>query len=169
MLHKLPYLLIFVFAMSLQSCFVGKAIETKKMKSEFTEENNAIPPDFGQDKEAVLLLKFVGTARDGYLKRAAKKNYDGPYEILKKNTTADVAFPDKKKYRYIFDHDLGTGYSVTGTTGMTRYGNFKRYFIYDRLTDKKYSCGAEFTFYAKGIRVYMDALNTKRNSFISGQ
>lgn len=139
------------------------------MKSEYSEENNAIPPEFGKDPETVLLLKFVGSGRDRFLKKAAKRNYDGPYEIVESGVSANKKFPDKEKYRYIIEHEMGTGYTITNASGRSTSGAFKRYYVYDRLEDKKYSSGAEFTFYAKGLRVYLDALNKKRNSFGHGQ
>ncbi|MEZ4859341.1 MAG: hypothetical protein R2781_11080 [Flavobacteriaceae bacterium] len=134
------------------------------MRSEYTEENEAIPPDFGKNKEEVLLLQMVGLGRDNFMKKAARKNYEGPYEVVKPNVDIDEAYPDKVKYRWIFDHDLGTSYSTKGIHNSAIHSNnYKRYYVYDRLNDKKYSSGAEFTYYAQGLKIYMEVLNNKRN------
>lgn len=147
---------IFLISFLLQSCFIGKAIQTKKMRSEYTEENNAIPPEFGKNTSEVLLVQLTGDPDpflDIYRKGAVRRKYKGEYEIVNSKTDINTAFPDKKKYRYVFDSDYG---SKMGSSSL------QRYYVYDRLIDKKYSCGAEFTYYAKSMRVYMELLNNQR-------
>lgn len=78
--------LFFILSLSflLNSCFVGKAVETSKMKSEFTEKNNAIPPEFGEDKNTVLLV--LKRDRKSYDKgfKSALKEYSGKYLLISK-------------------------------------------------------------------------------------
>jgi len=153
-------LLIFVVC-SLQSCFIGKAIEAPKMRSEFTVENEAMPADFGSDKEAVVLV-VQGIGASKWMRKAFKKNYTGPYELVDNGDLNSSKYSDKEKYRYIFSWDAGTGYTVITDSGRSRSGTYKRFYVMDRLEDKKYSSGAEFTFFAKALRVYVENLDVQR-------
>ena len=44
------FLTFFLIIIVSQSCFIGKKIEESKMNTKFSEENNAIPPDFGKEE-----------------------------------------------------------------------------------------------------------------------
>ena len=134
----------------------------KHMKTEFTEENKAIPPTFGKDKEAVLICVLQGRGTyDRYLKSAAK-NYSGPVAFVKYDELESDPYSDKTKYRYLFDY--GSGSTVHYSNGPSV--NVKRFHVVDRLENKKYESGAEFSFFAKAMKVYMANLETKRQSML---
>jgi len=144
----------------MQSCFIAKLIETPKMKKAFTEENNAIPPNFGQRKEVLLLVLKGRDSYDGYLKRAFKKNYFGSFVAITENELYSDKYSDKEKYRYTFDYSSDTGYSYSN--GVS--GNFKKFLVFDRLELKTYQNGKHFGFFAKAMKVYAANLEKKRKS-----
>lgn len=150
-------IVIISISISLQSCFVSKSSDIKNMRSEFSVENNAIPPNFGKNKSEVLLVLITGFAVDKFHKKALKEKYFGEYELHNPKTDLDEKFPDKSKYRYVFVTGGGTSYGQ-GNLG----GQYKRYFVYDRLDKKEYSSGAEFSNFALALKIYMENLNTQR-------
>lgn len=134
----------------------------RHMKTEFTEENKAIPPDFGSDKNTVLVCVLQGRGSyDKYLKSAAKKNYKDEYVVISPEQMKQAPYNDTQKYRYAFDYGSGSSVSYTGSSLST---TFKRFHIYDRLNKKKWESGAEFSFFAKAMKVYMANLEAKRQS-----
>lgn len=134
----------------------------RHMKTEFTEENKAIPPEFGSDKNTVLVCVLQGrNSYDKYLKSAVKKNYKGQYVLVNSKQLNEAPYNDTSKYRYAFDYGSGSSVSYTGSSLST---TFKRFHIYDRLNKKKWESGAEFSFFAKAMKVYMANLEAKRQS-----
>lgn len=160
-------LLLLLVCFTMQSCYyLGAAIEAPKMRREYTEKNDAIPPDFGKNN-TVLILKKRGGSYNRPLKSAIKK-YLGEYVYLESKENVDEKYQDKSKYRYVFDYTNGKSFSTT-----TKYGNLapttdtktlKKFFIYDRLLDKTYQSGAEFHQFQKGLKVYFENLEIKRQS-----
>jgi hypothetical protein len=148
---------IVLLSSTFNSCFVGKAIEVPKMKKEFTVINNAIPSDFAQKGEVLMLVLEGRRSYDGYLERAFKNNYSGDIELVTTNVF-DKKYKDITKYRYFFAYDSGTEYTFSNGSG----GTAKRFFIFDRLEQKKYSSGAEFSFFAKAMKIYAKNLEAKR-------
>lgn len=160
--------LIFVMiSTTFSSCFIGKAIETGKAKNEFTAENEAIPPDFGKDKQAVI-LGIIQNRRsyDKYLESAFKKNYTGPYKLITAEELVSGDYDDKEKYRYVLDYQGGTTQTTIRDGGLTSSIQYKRYFVHDRFENKSYMSGAEFTFFAKALKVYVENLDIHRKSQI---
>lgn len=156
-------LLLLLFTSTLQSCFISKAIETRKMKREFIENNGAIPPDFGKDY-TVLMVQLRGRGSyDRYLKSAAKK-YLGEYIIVKTDESIDEKYPDKKKFRYVFDYSDGSTVTTQFSNGKSASSVYKKFYVYDRLKKIRYQSGAEFTFFAKAMKIYFKNLELKRIS-----
>lgn len=154
----LRFLTLMSLTLLLNSCFALKASDANNARKEYTVENNAIPPQFGQDSNEVLLcMKKNRKSYDKYLKSAAEL-YNGKYEIISEAQLASDKYSDTKKYRYMFDYEGGTQvhYSNGGTATA------KRFYIKDRLEDKDYKSGAEFTFFAKVMKVYFENLEAKR-------
>ena len=146
----------------MQSCFIMKAIETPKMRKEFTEKNDAIPPEFGEDKNAVLLV--IKRGRNSYDKglKSAVKRYSGKYLLINRDEL--VNYTDLNKFRYIFDYSGGSTHTTHYSNGLSASSTYKRFYVYDRLNDKSYQSGAEFTFFGKAMKVYFENLNIKYNS-----
>lgn len=168
-----PYLkplLVTLLCFTLQSCFIGKAIETKKARQEFTVENEAIPPDFGKNEDEVLLFVLKGRRSfDKWIKKAAK-GYTGAHELVLESDMSNSKYSDKVKYRYKFDYSPGTVVTRTNmSTGRSSSSTYKRYYVGDRMSDKTYQSGAEFTYFAKAMRVYVENLNLKRIAEQSAQ
>lgn len=166
-IKKIVYILSFVaFLLTLSSCSLRKVKETKKAKTEFTVKNGAIPPEFGQDSETYLVLvKRTKKRYNKFMEKALQKYYTGKYIVLSRAQLQSGDY-DSSKYRYEFDYDKGTKYQFynpqTGKTYQPKF--FKRYFVNDRLNDKKYKCGAEFTYFGNAMKVYFQNLELKRKS-----
>lgn len=154
------FILIPLVALVLQSCFVRKGIESNAAKSEFTVENDAIPPDFGKDENTVLIgILRQRKSYDKWVKKAFE-NYNGEYLLLSEFELSKPEYSDTEKYRYVFDYSDGSLYR----NGRYNSGSYKRFFIKDRLEDKMFQSGAEFTFFAKAMEVYVQNLENKRLS-----
>jgi hypothetical protein len=160
------FLVIYIFSVSitLSSCFIGKSIEASHMKQEFTEENDAIPPDFGKDNSTLLVILQGRNSYDNYVKRAVKNNYNGKYILVLSTDYYSGDYTDVNEYRYLFDYTNGSTSSTTFSNGMSASSTAKRYYIKDRLKDKMYQCGAEFGFFAKALEIYFQNLESKRIS-----
>ncbi len=160
---KVYFLLL--LSLTLNSCFIGKSIEAAAARSEFTEENDAIPPEFGSDKNVFVIGILQGRkSYDNHLKKVFKKNYKGNYILIPINELSNPEYNNKELYRYIFNYSGGSSSSTTYSNGLSSSVTYKRFFIKDRSIDKKYECGAEFTFFGKAMSIYIENLETKRNS-----
>lgn len=160
----ITYLLFLLITLSLNSCFISKAISKSKARKEFTEENNAIPPSFGKANEVILCILKNRSSYDRYLKSAFKKEYKGNYVLIYEPDLNSAKYADKEKYRYVFDYDGGTVMTTTWSDGLSASSQFKRYYILDRLEHKKYQTGGEFGFFALAMRCYVENLEIKRLS-----
>ncbi len=160
-------LLLMMLILSLNSCFIGKAIESGKARKEFTEENKAIPPLFGKKNTVLLCVLHKRNSYDKYLKSAVKKNYKGEYVLIYLSDLKSDKYKDKEKYRYVFDYGSGSSSSTTYSDGMSSSITYKRFSVFDRLENKKYESGAEFGFFANAMKIYMANLEIKRISIIS--
>lgn len=166
------FILLFVSSILLVSCGIGKSKEMSKMESEFTVENDAIPPDYGKQNEVLLVVLEERKSYDKWLEKGFSNSYFGNYEFVTKEDLKSSKYSDTEKYRYFFTYEKGTEYSTKytsqdlgfkGSTTKTYTSNFKRYLVFDRLNDKKYSSGAEFSYFGKAIEVYAKKLEEKRN------
>lgn len=151
--------------LTLNSCFIRKSLDVKAAKKEFTVENNAIPSGFGKNQKTVILGILRGRrSYDKWLKKVFKKNYHGNYKLISKDDISKAEYSDQTKYRYIFDYSDGTTRSATYSNGQSSSVTYKRFYLYDRLINKNYMSGAEFTYFAKAMAVYVQNLEKKRVS-----
>lgn len=156
---KTKTILILFSAFLLQSCFSGK--EIKAAQSEFTEENEAIPAEFGSDENTVMVgILRHRNAYDKWVEKAFEDNYNGEYVLLYEHQLSEPEFSNKEKYRYIFDYSDGTIKHSTKYPSVT----YKRFYVKDRLEDKMYQSGAEFYHFSKAMAVYVENLEKKRLS-----
>lgn len=147
----------------MQSC---KTIEKNGMKKEFTEKNAAIPSDFGVNNDEVLLAITKDISRyDNKLEKVLKKYYKGKYEIISpEEYNTNSKFSDKSKYRFIFNCRAGTTLMGCRNERTCFIASYKRFFVYDRLNEKRFESGAEFGNYGLGVKIYISNLNTKQLS-----
>ena len=96
------------------------------------------------------------------MKSAVKKNYYGDYILLSTDESHDSKYADKEKYRFIFNYSSGSTRTTTYSDGLSSSSTYKRFYVRDRLTGKTYQSGAEFTYFAKAMKVYMANLEEKR-------
>jgi hypothetical protein len=128
----------------------------KHMITEYTEENKAIPPEFGRDPNTTLVLVLQNrNSYDRFLKKAVIENYKGDYVLITKEQMKQPPYDDVAKYRYVFDYDYGA---------VNPRANHKRFHIYDRLDKRRWESGAEFPAFGKAIEIYITNLETKRKS-----
>jgi hypothetical protein len=158
------YSLLMILTLSLNSCFIAKAISKGKARREFTEENKAIPPSFGKANEVILCILQDRNSYDKFLKSAFKKKYKGDYVLVYKPDLYSAKYADKEKYRYVFDYDGGSIMTTAWSDGLSASSTMKRYYIYDRLENTKYQTGGEFGFFALAMRCYVENLEIKRLS-----
>jgi hypothetical protein len=136
------------------------------LKNEFTEKNDAIPPDFGKEETVLLVVLRGRSSYDKYVKSAVEKYYKGAYEYVdsSKESLDTDKYIDTKKYRYFFDYSDGSSYTFNNTTTpMT--STAKRFFVEDRLQNKRYQSGGETGMFGKALKAYMGNLEIKRQSF----
>ncbi|KAF2331903.1 hypothetical protein [Flavobacterium daemonense] len=167
---KQSLILIFVIAFSfcLNSC---GAIAKGHAKNHFTEEANAIPPEFGKfDNQVLLIVLKKRSSYDKYVKSAAKR-YLGKYEFITADQIESEKYKQKTIYRYVFDYDEGSSVTVNDAV-RTQYTTInsshtlihKQFYVRDRMTDKKYKSGYESTYFGKALKAYMENLELKRSS-----
>lgn len=161
----LAFPLLFVL---ITTCFVSCFGVPSSLKKEFTEAHNAIPPDFGKDNSTVFLVVLRGRGSyDKYVKGAVKKYYKGEYVFVnvKKESINSEKYSDKNKYRYYFDYSDGSTITTTFTNGQSASSTLKRFFVEDRLLNKRYQSGGESSLFGKALKAYMGNLEIKRLSF----
>jgi hypothetical protein len=159
------FLLLLLVCFTIQSCFIGKLAEEKAMKKEFTEKNNAIPPDFGINENEILLAVTKDISRyDKKLIIALKKYYSGKYEIISSEDYKTEKYSDKSKYRFIFNCRHGNTSFNCKSEKTCFIAGYKIFYVYDRLKDIKYESGAEFGNYDLGANIYLQNLEIKRTS-----
>jgi len=137
--------------------------QQKKMKSEFTLENDAIPADFGKDNTVLIGALKGKKYYDKYLEKALKKTYGGNY-VLERSSNLSSKYSDREKYRYLFDWNYGTTRTTTYSDGLQSGITLMRFYILDRLTGEKYQSGAEFTKFYKAMCIYFSNLEEVRQS-----
>ncbi len=165
---KITKILIFAIAFLLiATSFVSCFGVPTALKKEFTEQHNAIPPDFGKEKTVFVVILRGRGSYDKYVKSAVKKYYKGEYVFvnIKKESLNNDKFGDKNKYRYYFDYSDGSTVSTTFSNGQSATSTFKRFFVHDRLLDKRYQSGGETGMFGKALKAYMGNLEIKRQSF----
>lgn len=167
-IQKIITLLLIII--SLQSCgiLVKKAITVSKAKKEYTVENYAIPPEFGNNSNEVLIgILKESKNYNNYLKRKIKKSYNGNYVLISDHELNSKKYSDLEKYRYVFTYKQGTKIttSVQTINGFTSGGNsyiLQKFYVYDRLKKIEFISGAEFKFWAKSMEIYLKQLENQR-------
>lgn len=155
-MKTLKIAIVVILCSSLNSCFIGKAATVSKAKKEFTVENYAIPPEFGNDDNAYLIGVLHGPDYyDKFVRKNFDKAYTGKYVLLTQEELDSEKYQDLEKYRYTLAYRGGS--STTHKITITQ----KKFFVYDRLNKKKYITGAEFPYYAKAMEVYLNQLDKK--------
>lgn len=162
--NKLFTLIILIaFTFTLHSCFISGAIAKSHAKSEYTEEFNAIPPEFGQKHTIFLITLRKRSSYNKYLKNASKK-YLGECILINKGDEELEKYSDKSVYRFLFDYSDGSTSSVYYSDGLESSVTGKRFYVKDRLKDKIYNSGFETAFFGKALKAYMENLELKRIS-----
>ncbi len=150
--------ILVILCLSLNSCFIGKAATVSKAKKEFTVENYAIPPEFGNDENSYLIGVLHGPDYyDKFVRNKFEKAYTGKYILLTEEELDSEKYQDLEQFRYTLAYTAGS--SQTHNVTVTQ----KKFFVYDRLNKKKYITGAEFPYYAKAMEVYISQLDKKLN------
>ncbi len=135
---------------------VGAAVSKKQAINQLTIEKGNLPPYFKEDQSIILAIS-KDLKYDKYLHKGFGK-YLGKYEIISQEELKKSKYRDKDKYRYIFDFDpiiITTSY----TDGSSSESMRKRFFIYDRVEEKKYGPAKQSSFYSKTIQAYIINLN----------
>lgn len=148
--NHLIFLLFITFTLS--SCFTGalkNSTVRKYANSEFSVEYNAIPKEFGKENNIMIFILDGFRTYDKYLKKSVTENYFGEYVILSKTEMNAPNYNDKTIYRYYFHYTYGSQ-------------NKKRFYVYDRLEEKMYQSGADFSLYAAAMEVYIKNLEKQR-------
>ncbi|MDQ6472376.1 hypothetical protein RB619_17145 [Flavobacterium sp. LHD-80] len=166
--QSLILIFLFAFTFSLNSC---GAIAKGHAKNHFTEESDAIPPEFGKfDNQVLLIVLKKRSSYDKYLKSAAKR-YLGKYEFITADQIESEKYNQKTIYRYVFDYDEGSSRTVH-YSGNSQFHTppssstiiFKQFLVRDRLTNKTYKSGYESAYFGKAMKAYMENLELKRSS-----
>ncbi|MGH2665274.1 hypothetical protein [Flavobacterium sp.] len=155
---------IFLLSICFSSCFIGRNVVKKRARVAYTEENNAIPPEFGK-KETVLLCVLKGrNSYDKYLRKAVIENYKGEYLFITPYDLIGEKYP-REKYRYYFDYNMGKTSTVFyQNSGLSSSITYKAFFVRDRLTNESFENGASFSYFREAMIVYMQNLEFKRLS-----
>lgn len=160
-MNKLSFLPLIVIVLS--SCAIGKSVTETKAKKEFTVENHAIPPEFGEDKNTYLIGIIQGSPQyQKYLRINFEKAYNGKDLLLTNEEMNSEKYSDITVYRYIFGFLEGSTSSTTYSSGLSSSTTSKKYYVYDRVAKKRYITGAEFPYFAKAMEVYLEQLESKR-------
>ena len=74
------------------------------MNTKFSEENNAIPPDFGKDETTLLVMLKGRKSYDKYLKKYVENIFKGKYIFVEAKDYYSGTYLDREKFRYLFDY-----------------------------------------------------------------
>ncbi len=159
---KFYFLLATVLMLSmLSSC--GAIVKSKANKY-LTEEEGAIPPDFGKENTTLLFITHRNSYNK-YLKKNTRKIYQGDYELIsKKEFESNSKYEDISKYRFVFDYSaVSPGYTVIRGDGSMRdpLYDVKKFRILDRKSEKEYVSKMTSSFWSKLQKVYLKNLNEK--------
>ena len=166
-MKKIKFLIFSATLFLILNSFYSCGGVPSSLKKEFTEEHNAIPPDFGKEKTIFLVVLRGRGSYDKYVKSAVKKYYTGDYVFVnvKKESIDDQKYNDKNIYRYYFDYSDGSVHTTNFGNGQSASSVYKRFFVEDRLLSKRYQSGGESSSFGKALKAYMGNLEIKRQSF----
>jgi hypothetical protein len=133
----------------------------------YTEENKAIPPDFGNEEYTLLCVIKERKSYDKYLKKGVENNYKGKYEFITEKQLRQTRYKDTETYRYVFDYIDNYQVVEDGVPTGATFG--KMFFVKDRVNDISYiregQVNGAISNFGKAIVAYMIALETKRSSW----
>lgn len=153
-------LLLFV-CFTMQSCFIGRLIQTPKMELAFSEKSNAIPENFDKNATILVIIKSRGSY-DNYLKKAVKKNFKGNYIFIKREELQSSNYADKSKFRYFFDYSSGRTQTTHYSNGQSASSTWKVFYLFDRLEDNRYSSEKDFSNFGLALKIYWKNIELKR-------
>lgn len=145
----------------MQSCFIGRLIQTPKMEEAFSEKNNAIPTNFDKNTTMLVIIKGRGSY-DRYLKKAIKKNFKGNYVFIKDEDLNSSNYSDTSKFRYVFDYSNGRTQTTHYSNGQSASSTWKVFYLFDRLENSKYSSGKDFSNFGLALNIYWKNIELKR-------
>lgn len=154
------YILIFLFSITFLLVSCGSSIRTTAI-NKITEENGAIPPEFGRDTTTVVFLQYR-RSYNKYLKRNVRKIYTGNYELVdEKDFLQDEKYKSIEKYRFVFDFEYKE--HVRYNSSKMRYQNYrtKLFFVLDRKTNEIYKSPIKASSWSKLQQGYLENLNLK--------
>ena len=141
----------------LSSC--GAIVKSKADKF-LTEENGAIPPDFGKE-ETTLLFITHRRSYNKYLKTNVKKIYNSKYEFINEDQLkSESKYNNINKYRYLFNYDEKS-YTYYSPKGGSKTGYVKKFYVLDRKSDKRFYSKLTSGLWSKLQKVYLKKLNEK--------
>jgi hypothetical protein len=155
-------LLLLLVCFTMQSCFIGRLIQTPKMEDAFSEKNNAFPADFDKNATILIIIKGRGSY-DKYLKKAVKKNFKGNYVFIKKEDLQSTNYEDKSKFRYFFDYSNGRTQTTQYSNGQSASSTWKVFYLFDRLESNRYSSEKDFSNFGLALKIYWKNIELKRS------
>ena len=152
----------------LSSCFglLSRELIKKRAIKKITVENGSIPANFGKEDVTIMCVLRGAKMFDKYMKKHVSNEYHGKYEFIAKGEVDSEKFKDKSTYRYIFNY-RETPYEITTVdpvSNVPKQVTFmaSTYFIYDRITYKRYEAPFTSRYSLKIIQGYMINLEKER-------
>ncbi|WP_431107020.1 hypothetical protein [Winogradskyella poriferorum] len=125
-----------------------------------TEDNGAIPPDFGNGETTMFFITHH-RSYNKYLEKNVEKIYKGDYLFIEHVDLIDQSdkYDDKDKYRYVFNYEYVNG----GTSAVNPYRTTqeKEFYILDRKTNLVYKSPYSSASWSRVQKVYLKKLNKK--------
>lgn len=131
-------------------------------KSMIQDDGHQLPPELGNSKTTMLLVKHK-RGYDKALEKNFEKYYKGDYLLVSEDDLKDKKYQDTSKYRYLFGaylsssivRDFSNTSNPTATTTLTGQG----YSVFDRTENKNYASNIHSGLWKKLMRVYVQELN----------
>jgi hypothetical protein len=161
-----PIIFFLFVSLGLSSCFSVKNMAIAKI----TEENGAIPLEFGSDNSILICVITKSKSYSKYMKRHVVKEYHGKYEFVLREDLYDPKYKDTDLYRYVFDCETLYKEEMRGPSAIA-FGPESTisasYYLTDRKDNKVYKCPMTSSFYGKLIKAYMIKLEMQRGKNLS--
>lgn len=146
--------------------WVSAMIDKSKALKVITIENEAIPPEFGQNNTTLLCMLNGNKGHDKGMIKNVPEKYHGKCEFVQKRELNSEKYEDVSKYRYYFYIDKEVKKSTSRNLSTGRYETHNivttSYFIIDRKEDIAYECPMKSNAYGKMIKAYMTNLEAVR-------
>jgi hypothetical protein len=155
------YLLLAVLIFTLDSCGIGYLVRGTARKK-YTKENKVIPPDFIENDEVLLILKWEQGSYDKYAMKAFDKFYTGKKEYVTMNQLLSEEYADAEKYRYVFSQGPGDLTMYEGKSYSYTFEGSRPFHIYDRLNNEFYRSNITSGFFYRIMQAYAMNLEKER-------